>query len=411
MGSKKRWGICVAALTTTVVIAGCSSGGGSANTAAAGGKASCPINILLVDNFSGSGSQNGSANLAGENVAINDVNKSGGVLGCKLKLTTVDDNSNYNTTLPLLEAALARQKYPLVSVSDYSATSVAPYLNRQKVLTIGGASSVQFSEPGGPYPYDFDTNFVTAKPDLAALNYLIGKGYKRVAVIVDNTSTGASDLKAMTPVAKSAGVTITDTERIDLSGVDFASAVERARASNPDALLYDASYTAAAHLETDIHNSGWKIPVVAGMTASATNFQGLVPESYLTGQFIFGPASMAYPSKGSMQNFVTALKNSGVNVNQFLFGYSTQYDAVIEFAWAANKTHSLDAQTLANYLHQHGSATVPGLAGGTSTGYTPTSGEWNGQLAMMRAGFYSDGRLVSVGAYINAPDLPAGFFS
>jgi len=395
----------------TVVIGGCSSSSGSANTAAAGGKASCPINILLVDNFSGSGSQNGSANLAGENVAINDVNKSGGVLGCPLKLTTVDDNSNYNTTLPLLEAALAKQNYPLVSVSDYSATSVAPYLNRQKVLTIGGASSVGYSEPGGPYPYDFDTNFVTAKPDLAALDSLIAKGYKRVAIIVDNTATGASDLKAMIPAAKSAGVTITDTERIDLSGVDFTSAVERARASNPDALLYDASYTAAAHLETDIHTIGWKIPVVAGMTASATNFQGLIPESYLTGQYIFGPASMAYPSEGAMQDFVTSLKNSGVNIDNFLFGYSSQYDAVIEFAWAANQTHSLNSQTLANYLHQHGSATVPGLAGGTSTGYTPTSGEWNGQLAMMRAGYYNDGRLDSVGAYINAPSLPAGFFS
>ena len=77
----------------------------------------------------------------------------------------------------------------------------------------------------------------------------------------------------------------------------------------------------------------------------------------------------------------------------------------------AGRIGNVHAQTLANYLHQYGSATVPGLAGGTSTGYTPTSGEWNGQLAMMRAGFYSDGRLVSVGAYINAPDLPAGFFS
>lgn len=401
-------GVAVAGLLLSA--AACASSGSSA--ASGGTGKNCTTSVLLVDNFSGSGSQNGQANLAGAKVAVQHVNSTGGVLGCKLALATADDNSNYSTALSLIQSDTSSTTYAMVSDSDYSATSVAPYLARQNILSISAASAVGFSEPGADYPTLFDVDFLGARVMTAAMSYVLKQGYKRIAVIVDNTNIGAADLQVIKPMAAAGGATITDTEQVDLSGVDFTSAVERARASNPQVLVMDLSYTAAGHLETDLHNSGWKIPVVAGQTTSATSFNGLVPASYLTGQIVFGPSSMAYPSTPATQTFLNSLKSAGVSVNTFLFGYTSEYDALIEFAWAANQTHSLNATTLATKLHDSGSVPIPGLVGGSTTGYTPDSGEWDAAhgLAEMKLGYDNLGRLQSVGPYLTAPALPAGFF-
>jgi hypothetical protein len=94
--------------------------------------------------------------------------------------------------------------------------------------------------------------------------------------------------------------------------------------------------------------------------------------------------------------FIHAVEKDGVKITTSLDSYTNIYDALLLFAWAANETHSLHAATLATKLHDSGSVQVPGLVQGPSTGYTPTSGEWNGRLAVMKEGFFNLGRLAPI---------------
>jgi branched-chain amino acid transport system substrate-binding protein len=381
--------------------------GSSNGTSASGAKPQCPLHILLVTGLTGVAGYSGQADLGGTKAGVDEVNKAGGVLGCKLVLDVRDDGSNFAQSLPLMEAAASNYHYPLVMNPDIGAPTTAPYINSHKLLEIIADETGQTAEPEVPFPTIFETILLSPHAMDVATQYALSQGYKRIAVIVDNTTTGTNDLKAMTPLVQAAGASITDTERVDEAGIDFTSAVERARASNPQVVLMDIFQTAAAHVLTEIHDIGWKVPIVGGTDLAASNFKGLVPVAYLNGGVVASQASMAYPSNAVTERFIQQIQAEGVTISQYLFGYTAQYDAVLLFAWAAQQTHSLDAETIAQKLHDSGHVAIPGLVDSQTTGYSPTSGEWNGRVAIMKMGFYNLGRLPLI-RYATAPPLPKG---
>ncbi|HEX3899636.1 MAG TPA: ABC transporter substrate-binding protein [Mycobacteriales bacterium] len=392
-----------------VVLAVTACGGSSSPSSSSTSSSSTPLHILLVTNVTGAGSQNGTSNVAGVKEAINEVNQAGGVLGRQLVLDVKDDGSDNTKDLPLIQSATASYKYPLVMNSDPAAASTAPYIARQSLLEICGCAAEKYAEPSAPNPTIFDTDYVGARPMDAAAQYAQSKGYTRVAVMVQQGEFGDADLQALKPLISSTGGTITDSESLSFTGVDFTSAIARSRASHPQALLTDIFGAGDAHLRTEIHDSGWNIPIISGSNDAATALKGLVPLADLKGQVVVGPRSMAYPSEPAAQTFIDNLQKAGVNVTSYLYGYGGDHDGVTLFAWAANQTHSLDATTIANKLHSSGDVAVPGLVEGTTTGYSATSGEWNAAsgLALMEAGYYNLGRLKLIKS-VSAPTLPAG---
>jgi ABC-type branched-subunit amino acid transport system substrate-binding protein len=401
-----RWGIRsrraavtgVAALAAAIM-AGCSSTAApstSSGNAAASAKVHCPIDILMLTSLSGADSSWGTSNLAGAKVAVAHINSTGGVLGCHVALTVKDDGSNVSQDLPLVIAATTSYNYPLVVDDDDAAGTTASYINSHHLLEITPGNATGAVEPQAPYPTEFQTTDQPTKSMIAVAKYAIGQGYKHVALITDNSADGAPIPGAIEPYLKAAGGGITDREAVNPSSVDFTSAIERARASNPQAVLINLYGPASAHVRTEIHDSGWKIPVISGNDDSDTPFQGLLPLADLNGEVTIGDASDALTGSALQMQFIQAVEKGGVQITASLDSYTNIYDALLLFAWAANETHSLNAATLATKLHDSGSAQIPGLVQGPTTGYTPTSGEWNGRLAVMKEGFFNLGRLAPI---------------
>jgi branched-chain amino acid transport system substrate-binding protein len=385
--------------------AGATSGTGTAATKA---QTSCPVKVLMLNSFTGGASQNGQADLVGAKVAISQINSTGGVLGCPIKLTTVDDQSNFSQDLPLLEKALSGSKYAMVMNGDFACSSTAPLLTRLKILSIAGCGQLHFA--GKAEPYDFDVIYVEARAAAAAADFGVQKkGYKKWALLVDNTAIGQGDIAALKSELAKDGAAIVDTEQLPLTGVNFSAAVERAKAANPDVVFSDMFGASAAHLKSDIQTAGWKVPQIGGFDESATSFKGLVPASALKGQYEVSQATMASPPNATRAAFIDKLKTSGVKINEFLFGYANGHDPLILFAWAANRASSIDTVKVAAYLHSHGTTPVPNMVQGMATGYTPNCGEFaapNG-LAVMKAGFYdSSGQLPGI-SVTSGPALPA----
>jgi branched-chain amino acid transport system substrate-binding protein len=370
-------------------------------------KSSCPVKILMVDNFSGASSQNGTTNMAGAKVALSQVNSAGGVLGCPVKITTVDDASNYATDLPKMEAALSAGHYAMVVNGDFACGSTAGLLARDKILSIAGCGELHFASSA--YPLNFDVVYTEARAAMVAAQYGIKHGYKKWGLLVDNTAIGAGDAAAIKYELAKLGGTVVDTETGSLTGVDFTSAVQRLKAANPQVVFTDLFGTAAAHMKSDFTAIGWKVPQIGGFDEAATDFTGLVPQSDLAGQYEVSQATMAAPPNAVRQAFISKLHASGVSkITGFLFGYANGGDPITLFAWAANHAGSIDSQKVATYLHTHGNVPVPNLVQAPTTGYTPTCGEFNGSggIAVMKAGYYdSNGQLPGV-LTTDAPALP-----
>jgi branched-chain amino acid transport system substrate-binding protein len=404
--ARSRWGLAAAAASLVALASLAVWGALFSGSSAAASNRFCPngsLTVLLESNFTGAGSDNGTASIGGATAGVNQINKSGGVLGCRVGIKKLDDASDYTTDLPLLEQATGSATYPLVITADFGCVGDAPYITRQHLLSISTCAQTNFATAANPTI--FDTDYLAARIFSVGVQDALSKGYKKLALIVDNSQLGKDNVAAATRLVTKAGGKITDVETLDLSGIDFTSAVLRARASNPQALVDDIFGAASGHLRTEIHTAGWNIPIIGGVDDAATSFKGLVPLSYLKGDVV-GPASMAFPSNPTLTKFIASLKAAGVNITSYLFGYGGVHDDLTLWAWAANKTKSLDPTTIATKLHSSGNVAIPGLVEGKTTGYTATCGEWNatGGVAIMKEGFYNEGRLPAL-KIVTAPAL------
>jgi branched-chain amino acid transport system substrate-binding protein len=361
----------------------------------------------MVANLTGAGSENGTTVKSGAEVAIDQVNEAGGIMGCPIEMKTVDDGSDYTQTLPLLQKATSEEQYSMVMSMDFGCVTTAPYITREKLLSLSACAQTHFANSENPTI--FDTDYVAARPAMVAVKHLLDEGQKKIALLVDNTQLGADDIAAVTPIIEENGGTITDTERLSEEGVNFSSAVQRAKASDPEAVFSDMFGAAAGHLKTDINAAGWEVPRAGGQSETATSFEQLkVPLSLLKNTTLVGSASMALPSTPLREEFIEELEAHGVDIKTFMFAYAAAHDDITLFAWAANQTESLDAETIAQKLHETGEVKVPGLVQGETTGYTSESGEWNAKegVAVLKAGYYNKGRLPSI-EITEAPPLPS----
>jgi len=376
-------------LLVLAVVCGLLATAACANLGAAGDHAACPVRILVVANFTGPGSVNGDTVDLGTKSAAEEINKNGGVRGCDVVIDKVDDGSDYHKSLPLMQEATAKQNYALVLDWDYSVSSTVSYMARQKLFSVIGQAQL---DPNAKYTTLFDTLNSEPLVMVTALQYAAEQRHKRVAVMVDNSSIGADSIKAIKAYAKEEGITITDSEQLDLTGVNFVPAIERARRSNPDVLLTDLWGLPSAQLRLQIHQAGWDIPIISGSFDADTTFKGLIPESMLANNVMIAPSSIAYPSRPALESYAKKLKTSGVKLDNYFTGYTSVYDAVILFAWAANEVKSLNPETLAGKLNDSRNAKIPGLLSEEDTGYEGKSDA----LAVVQGGYYADGRLKKI---------------
>lgn len=388
-------------VASAMVMASCLVAAGvTANAGASGFKGT--VKVLLVTNVSGSGSDNGVPNVAGAKVAINQINKAGGVLGKKVVLVVKDDASNYANDLPIVESATGSYNYPLVMNSDYGAPATAPYLTRHKILSITSSGVTGLANPKvNPYLFDdLPSTLADGEPGTtAAVDYGLSEGYTKWALIVDNTSNGAADVTAAEKAIPAGGGTITDTESISYSTVNLGPAIAKAQASGATAVLLNMFGASAGYFYTAAASANWNVPVFGSVATAASNLAAIATPAQLANTVVVGPAIMAGPpaNTADRQFIANLIANQGtIKLNLFL--YATTHDALTIWAYAANHSKSLVTATVAKYIASHGKTAIPNLTLATTTGYTPGNHEWNpvNGLAVMKPTAYVNGQMTRI---------------
>jgi branched-chain amino acid transport system substrate-binding protein len=388
------------------VIAGCGSSGssGGSSTAASAkqpaAKTSCPVNVLIVTQMTGSAGANGQGGAPAAQVAANEINKSGGVLGCPIKIDTKDDESDATKDLPLTQAALSHKHYADVFLSSFGVASVVPYLMRQKQLTISAFGSLG-NDPS-TYPYYFDVAPSNASILPYAVKQAVNDHHTKIAAIIQNNALGNSSVAIMTAAAKQDGGRIVDVERVDATAVDFTAAVVRAKQSNPDALIFDVYGPTAASLIKTVKAQGWNVALYGGDAVFATNIASLVPKSAYENLVVTGPTMGTRPSRPVVSKVIAELKaaNATATFKANLALGGQFHDGLIVFAWAANQTKSLDPAVIKQFLETHGNTPVPGLMLATNTGFDSQSHQQlgTGSVSAAKEGPLVDGTLARIGA-------------
>ncbi|HEY9366591.1 MAG TPA: branched-chain amino acid ABC transporter substrate-binding protein [Agromyces sp.] len=239
-GSRRRKRLLhvAAAAGVLALTAGCSSGlaGGGSEDAADG-----PIKIGMLAPFSGSESAFGEYMQNGAQLAVNEINADGGVLGRDLELLVEDDACDATTAVSGANKLVTDGI--VASVGGYCSGATLPTLpifdEAGIPMVIPAANSNELVDQG--LPGVFLINGTGDQQAEAAVTYAKQIGATNVAVVDDATSYSADLAAAFTEQATAAGLDVVSHETITPGENDY-SAVATTLASEQPALVYWTGY-------------------------------------------------------------------------------------------------------------------------------------------------------------------------
>ncbi|MEF3404085.1 branched-chain amino acid ABC transporter substrate-binding protein [Agromyces sp. CCNWLW203] len=239
-GSRRRKRLLhiAAAAGVLALTAGCSGGlaGGGSEAATDG-----PIKIGMLAPFSGSESAFGEYMQNGAQLAVNEINADGGVLGRDLELLVEDDACDATTAVSGANKLVTDGI--VASVGGYCSGATLPTLpifdEAGIPMVIPAANSNELVDQG--LPGVFLINGTGDQQAEAAVTYATQIGATNVAVVDDATSYSADLAGAFTEQATAAGLDVVMSETITPGENDY-SAVATALAAQQPALVYWTGY-------------------------------------------------------------------------------------------------------------------------------------------------------------------------
>ena len=204
-----------------------------------------PIKLGLAITQTGPYSPPALFELHGYELAVEEINTAGGLLGRQVELIKYDDQGNPSTAVQLYQKLLTDDKVDLL-LSPYQAdltAAVAPIVNRAEKVMPSLAANVEIYN--GKYPYLMQSITQTGRYMGPVIDLAAAKGYKTIALLVQNTQFPKQLADGVMALAKEKGMEVVFSESYPPTTTDFSALVLKAGEKKPDVII-GATYLADA---------------------------------------------------------------------------------------------------------------------------------------------------------------------
>lgn len=305
------------------------------------------IKVANIVELSGPGATSGTNFKNGVELAIKEVNASGGVLGRKFESSTSDTQTNPGVAKGLAQKAVDQDVFAVFGPVYSGSINVSmTETKRAEIPNFTGGEAANITMQGNPYIFRTSFTQATAMPKIA--RYMTDQAkFKTIAVIYVNNDFGKGGREMLIKALEKSQTKIVADISTDSAQVDFSAPVLKAKQSNPDAVFVYTNEEESARVLKELRKQGWTKPIVgetvltsqkvielAGDAANgAIGHVGLTVDAPL-------PAIRAYRAKYEKEYKTTSDHNG-------LKGYF----AVYALKAAIEKTGKFDRKAVANTLH------------------------------------------------------------
>lgn len=242
-----------------------------------------PIPLANVYELSGAGSSFGTKWGYGVQLAVEEINENGGLLGRPLELTEFDTQSEPPVSVTAMRRAL-QQVDPFVMFGSVfsSSTIVNMEITQQAgVPQITGGESPAITEAGNDYIFQTSYDSGTAFEKVAV--YLEETlGAEQIALLFQNDEFGQGARRAIVPLLEEAGIEIVEDIATEVGQTDFSGESTRILNSGADSLLVVLSDEEAGRMHQGFEGSG---------VYEQVNFLGINPVVQSTALDLAGDAA------------------------------------------------------------------------------------------------------------------------
>lgn len=210
----------------------------------------------------------------GIEAGVDEINKSGGIMGRRVELAKQDDGNNPNVA-PMRTRASIEGGAVAVILTSGSASSMQArvVLEELKVPGITANQNPEIHEPpNNSYIFSIgtDSNHIVEGLTKAVMPY------KRLAIFTDNSPTGMGIANSTKRAFEKAGVNVLMLEAVDVGATDATAIVSRMKAKNVDAVFVtgQAAGEQALFLRT-AEMQGLDVPMFQDITAGNPKYHQL----------------------------------------------------------------------------------------------------------------------------------------
>lgn len=336
--SKKAW---IWVIVAIIVIGGAwalaSRGGASSDTGA--------IKIGFVGPLSGDTASYGEPIKNGVQLAVDEINKAGGVNGRQIEVIYEDGKCDGQ------DAASATQKlvnvdgvkYIIGGMCSDEAFSMVPIITAAKVVELTpGASAPKLS---GSSPYFLRNNPNDNEPGTVLADYL-AKSFKKIAIISENTDYAQGIKTVFVNEIQKDGASIVSAEDYNTGTTDFRSLLTNVKEANPQAIFINAQSSQNLLL---IARQARQLGITSQLASAVFNDPATVGAGDAVNGMILADAP-GLTTEGKGPEMIKAYEAAYGSAPTYQFYVGAAYDDVHLLAQAIENVGD-DATKVDQYLH------------------------------------------------------------
>src|SRR5262252_10414130 len=220
------------------------------------GQAADPVNIGILFGLTGSAAVSCQESLNSVKLAVDEINKAGGVLGRPIKLIVEDDEGRPNSGIQAANKLADVDKVPVV-IGGYQSSIALPagkVFNAKKVVFVTDATTNELKKVG---PYLFNTAGL-ADQAAALVDFVKSDkpGAKRTGGLFENNPIGQDRSTVTKRRSEELGLEYVHAMLYEIGAKDFRADLNQLMATKPDAILTDIYVKDAEIIQRQLYEMG-----------------------------------------------------------------------------------------------------------------------------------------------------------
>ncbi|QIF03579.1 ABC transporter substrate-binding protein [Roseimicrobium sp. ORNL1] len=280
---------------------------------------------------------------AGTQMAVDEINAAGGLLGKKVKLVTEDDQSKQGEAGTVAKKLISRDKIValLGEVASGRSLEMAPIAQKEGVPMISPASTnPKVTEVGD---HIFRVCFIDPFQGTVMAKFALARGWKKVAVMTDvkqDYSVGLTQY--FKEYFTKNGGTIVGEQSYSTGDKDFKAQLTKLKEGNPDAILASGYYNETGLIAVQARELGITAPLLGGDGWDSPSLVDVAGKA-IEGSF-FSNHFSAEDKAPIIQDFITKYKAKHGNTPDAMAALG--YDSMMILANAIKKAGTTEGKAL-----------------------------------------------------------------
>ena len=251
------------------------------------------VYVYVASPLSGFQANGGQTVLGGVNLMADELNRSGGLLGYKVVVVPMDDESDSDVALSVaqqVQADIAAGKRVLGMIGHYNSgqTLAAMEIYKDLSLVVVTPTSSELSITQKGYRNFFRVNANDAVQANVAAQFLVEKlGARRVALLHNDTEYGLGLRDEMARALAERGAEVALVIQVGEGQESYPSEIAQIQQADPDAIFYAGYEIEAPYLRFEAIQAGIDLPFVASdgafLSATIDEAEGTAEGMYVSG--------------------------------------------------------------------------------------------------------------------------------